>query len=454
MSRGTTRDDAGSAPAKRARLEELVVGVRVTYATGKRGVIRENFGEIDEFWIEDSETRELERDDEGSVVPFKAEQLRLVREDGSSSHTSVPMIVPPAQASRVAQGPSARVLLIANETHMVQMLEHFEYASDRRKEPQVLLAIPVANCRCGPDCKRFDPSSVEMCSPASCPVTQIAADGVHEDLEEFARRLRPDLEMRVRVFHLKQALEQIGPELTSLGGYFCLSALTLPYGIEDIRNQTDDAERDYQENIGCQIDLGVSANGSCEESDASPEEGARRVLREYCGIDIASPLWAEEGQLKLRKDLKADLPLKFWDGNAKVFVMVLPEDAVTFTRKDGVLCYEAVAGAGSQAAMAKPKAEPAAASRVAAGKCVGDWKLSQDEFKHLGKLPKPWIFLRSSRDKDVIYYMNTQTQQSTGERPLAAGWAKHTSKSTGKTYYFHAQKNRSMFEIPPLGPNE
>merc|ERR1719446_144936 len=98
-----------------------------------------------------------------------------------------------------------------------------------------------------------------MCDPDTCPIMQLATEGANDDgLQELARRLRPDLEMRVRVFHLKQAIEQIGPDLRSLDGYFCLSAVTLPYGEEDIAAVEGD-ERDYRQNIRCHIDLGVSA---------------------------------------------------------------------------------------------------------------------------------------------------------------------------------------------------
>jgi len=171
-------------------------------------------------------------------------------------------------------------------------------------------------------------------------------------------------------------------------------------------------------------------------------------------VDIAPPLFAAEAQVELRQRLGIRLPLDFWDGDTKVFVVILPEDAISFTREDGALCYEAAASTGSsQPPVAKPNPAKVPANVPAGkqdgGKCVGDWKRCQDEFKHLGKLPKPWIFIRSSRDKEVIYYLNTETQATAVERPLPAGWTKHSSKTTGKTYYFHAKRNASTFEIPP-----
>merc|ERR1712100_919659 len=153
-------------------------------------------------------------------------------------------------------------------------------------------------------------------------------------------------------------------------------------------------------------------------------------------MGIAPRLLAAEAQFGLRQKLGIHLPLEFWDCETKVFVVILPEDAISTTRDDGVLYYESAAATGSsQPQVARPS--PAKvdvnvpAGKKDGGKCVGDWKRSQDEFKHLGKLPKPWIFIRSSRDKDVIYYLNTETQATTTERPLPAGWTKHKSNSTG-----------------------
>jgi len=139
---------------------------------------------------------------------------------------------------------------------MVKMLESFgSPCYVERREPQLMLAAPVASCRCGPDCRRFDVSSLAMCSPTTCPITQLAMEGASEDgLQELAARLRPDIEVGVRVFHLKQAMEQVGNELEKLEGYFCLCSLTLPYSREDI-DAVSAQERFYRENIRCQIDL-------------------------------------------------------------------------------------------------------------------------------------------------------------------------------------------------------
>lgn len=344
---------------------------------------------------------------------------------------------------------------------MVQMLEHFGVPGfTERREPQLAFAVPVAKCRCGPDCQPFDPMSLSMCNPESCPVMQTACDGTNdqEELFELARRLRPDLEVNVRVFHLKQALDAIGPDLTRLEGYYCLSTITLPYCEEDI-NSVDGDERHYRENIGCQIDLGVSAVGASKPGDGSPDETARRALREYCCIDIAPPLWATEGQRRLRSRLEVDLPVEFWDDDTKVFVIILPSDAVSITRGQ-LLCYEPPAAPRpAESPVRKPALEatpvnPPRGSQAASGgssaaRSTQDWQRNQDEFKHLGKLPKPWIFVRSSRNKDIIYYLNTQTQATTSQRPLPVGWTKHKSKSTGKEYYYNASLHKSLFEFPP-----
>merc|ERR1711862_873754 len=133
------------------------------------------------------------------------------------------------------------------------------------------------------------------------------------------------------------------------------------------------------------IDLGVSAAGAREAGDASLEVAARRALREYCKVDIAPALWAAEAQSRFRSRLGVDVALKFWDCDTKVFVIILPEDVVSTSGADGVLRFEA-------------RAEGSAGSSKTAGKqdggrSVGEWKSCQDEFKHLGNLPKPWIFV-------------------------------------------------------------
>jgi len=315
-------------------------------------------------------------------------------------------------------------------------------------------AVPVAKCRCGPDCQQYNPMSLSMCNPESCPVMQTACDGTNDQQElfELARRLRPDLEMNVRVFHLKQALDHIGLDLARLEGYYCLSTITLPYSVEDI-NEVDGDERHYRENIGCQIDMGVSAAGVSKPGDTSLEETARGALREYCGIDIAPPLWVAEGQRRLQSRLEVEFPVHFWDEDTKVFVIILPSDVASVTREQ-LLCYEPPARS-AEAPATKPRSESApTGSETGSGGSSGvrttqDWQHNQEEFKHLGKLPKPWIFVRSSRAKDIIYYLNTQTQATTAQRPLPAGWTKQKSKSTGKDYYYHAGMHKSLFDFPP-----
>lgn len=321
-----------------------------------------------------------------------------------------------------------------------------------RSDPQLAVAVPVSSCRCGPDCEAYDPYSVQMCNPDSCPILQIATDGCNQaELLELAGGLRPDIEMSVRAFHMKQALEQIGPNLARLDKYYCLSTVTLPYGLEEI-NEVDGDERDYRENIRCQIDLGVSAVAASNSCDDSLEGTARRALREYCRIDISADLWASEGQSRLRHRLEVDeLPLQFWDSNTKVFVIILPTDAkITESYADeGLLCVKAPEPVAKQRPGAASVNAPTGSHTGHGGRTTEDWQSSQDEFKHLGRLPKPWIYVRSSRDKNVIYYLNTQTKATAAERPLPAGWTKQTSKSTGKTYYYNAALHKSLFDFPP-----
>merc|ERR1719420_2452160 len=60
-----------------------------------------------------------------------------------------------------------------------------------------------------------------------------------------------------------------------------------------------------------------------------PEATACRALRESCNVSVASAIFSEEAQFKLRQRLNVDVPLKFWDSDVKVFVVILPLEAVS-----------------------------------------------------------------------------------------------------------------------------
>lgn len=276
-----------------------------------------------------------------------------------------------------------------------------------------------------------------MCSKEDCPLLNLAADGIDESMFVLARRLRPDIFIDTRAFHLKQATEQIGPDLKKMEGYYCLSAVTLPFGQNDLSKSTG-WERYWMEEVRCQIDLGVSAEGAKEKGENTLEDTAKRALGEACGLCLADYIWSEDTQLKLRRRLGVDMPLKFWDGpETKVYLLIMPED-VTPVAEKGLLMF------------GDSKSTPAEGEGAAGpgGKTIAEWKSDQSQFKDMPKLPEGWIRIRSRTNQKEIYYWNTRTNKPSYEVPLPEGWTKQKSKSTGKVYYFNAKKRKSTFDIP------
>jgi hypothetical protein len=439
--------DSEEQNAKRAKLapakpELLTVGTHVIYDGGKCGVIRSAFGIMDEFWIADLDTNELVRGPDGDIKQYKSAQLSLMPDEGKQNGRDPGKVKSSPLGTEATRDGAARILVVGAENHMMQILENFgapDYSE--RSDPALMLAIPTGNCKCAAECNRYDPNAIQMCSPA-CPLLSIAEEGVDDGLYELAKQIRPDIEIKVRVYHLKQAIEQIGPDLARLESYYCLSALSLPFGTKDIL-KCQGPERYYREDIRCQLDLGVSAVG-VRKKDERLEDAANRALREACRIQLAPSLFSDEHQAKLREQLRVDVPLKLWDGDVKVFIVIIPKDAVSSAREDGVLVFDRPVTKVAELNATTPVVNPSAPR-----KDVTDWRRTQDEFRHLGKLPAPWIFVRSTKDKNVIYYLNTKTHETRMERPLPDGWTKQTSKSNGKTYYFNAKLKKSMYDFPP-----
>lgn len=361
---------------------------------------------------------------------------------------------------------------------MLEVLQHFGSPdAGERHEPQQLLAIP---------CDRCDPQSL----------LPVASEGVESTVIELARQLRPDINVALRAFHLKQAVEQLGGDLLRLEGYYCLSGVQLPFGQQDIDASSSSWERHWREDICNQIDLCVTAGSSWPE-ECTAMDAAKRALGECCGIRISEELWEEDVQRGLRRSVGAEgLKLYFVDANCmRVMVMLLPADA-EIMEDDGVLCFEGAAdvdyaaadvGEGDVAAApveavavapsapqrvvpqkpvpasappaAPPQATPAPArpapARPAppaapAGKTANDWERDQDKFDDTRPLPPGWMRIKSKSSGDV-YFFNKQTQESKfefPEWPLPEGWTKQKSKSTGKVYYFNAQRKQSTFERP------
>merc|ERR1719188_2454485 len=202
-------------------------------------------------------------------------------------------------------------------------------------------------------------------------------------------------------------MEQLGPDLLSLSEWYCLSAVTLPFGIHDIEAAGAD-ERHEMEDIRCQIDLDVSAVGPSSDGEASLEATAQRVLAEACGIRIAQKVWDEDVQLKPRKALGVDLPIRYWDGpESKGFVIILPTDLMCSV-EGGLLTF---AEPPRGAAQSSPPSGGVTmkSSETVGGKTVDEWRAMQNtEFSGLPKLPEDWIRVKSRTGTDV-YFFNTKT---------------------------------------------
>lgn len=316
---------------------------------------------------------------------------------------------------------------------MLSILRMFGPAdTTTRKEPQMVLAFPCSDCCCGPNCTPFDPMRRNMCD-MECPMMKLAIDGLDDDMLDLARRQRPDTLVAVRPFHLKQAQEALGEELRRLEEHFCLSAVSLPYSLAEIRSTSDATERQIKEQVRCQIDLGVSSEGFLEAGDSSLQEAAKRSLAESLKISVSDELWADDRQLQIRRGLGVPgLPLKYWDGSeTKVSVLVLPPDATSKDEK-GLLRF--VCGSMK-----------AASGVDDTHKTVSEWRKEQEAFKDLPKLPPGWIRVKSTAGK--TYYYHTAKKQSTYEFPLPEGWTKQVSKSSGKSYFFNSKKRKSTYEL-------
>lgn len=417
--------------------EDLYKGARVRYGKQKqRGVVSQAFNALDEFWVNDEASGQPVRNKDGAQTTFRAAELELA--DGTTRRR--PSAMPSLEESEPTDGASAaRVLLIGTRNQMIRILEHFGPPDEEeRRDPQIVLALPCNECVCGPTCEAFDPTRLEMCQ-FDCPAWRLARDGIDASLLKLAQRLRPDIRMRVRPFFLKQTYEQIGPTLGQLNDHYCLAAVSLPFGQEEIA-ACSKTERYWKEEVRCQVDLNTSAEGFLEAGDSSLVQVARRSLGEACNVALSTSIWSSHTQKKIREALGVKLPLFVWDGSeTKVFIMLLPEDA-TIAKKDGLLTF-------SEARTAAPTGSTADDGKASTErKTVADWRQAQDEFKDETKLPEGWIRVKSKTGS--VYFWNVQKKQSTFDFPLPDGWTKEISKSTGKPYYFNAKKRKSSFEIP------
>jgi len=363
-------------------------------------------------------------------------------------------------------------MLLGGEEHMTKILDHFGAPDlEARHNPQQLLAIPC-----------------HMCDPAN--ILAVASEGVGEEVKSLGSRMREDLHVGVRAFHLKQAVEQLGPDLLRMEKHYCLAAVQLPYGWEDIEMaDIDEPEKKRRREVCNQVDLCATAIGSFDDERTS-EAAARRALGTTCGIEVSDTLWDEKVQLRLRALLGVEVATKFVDVNGtEMTTIILPEDAFITTVR-GVLCFSEARGAdytmseeelaalaagkgkgklrlksqgapgpGGKAAAAAPRAVPEASSTLAGrdevkqeriqGKTVAEWEEEQTQFASEPKLPPGWLRIKSRAGE--VYFFHRQSGQATftlPETPLPEGWTKQVSKSTGKSYYFHARRKTSTFERP------
>jgi len=330
---------------------------------------------------------------------------------------------------------------------MLQIMHQFG-APDmtERHDPQQLLAFPCSACQCANTCMRFDPYKREMCDKQACPMFRLAEEGIGDDMLNLARQQRPDIKVDVRPFHLKQAMEQMGPDLSRLEDYYCLSTVSIPFALHDIE-ACSEVQRQWMEDIQCQVDLGVSAEGHVEEQDADLQAAAERALGESIGVCISKSILSEEAQNEIRRRLRVDTPVKFWDGaEVKVFVVILPRDAVS-SNHQGLLRFSSVQGSIQQGSRGKAPVPQVCAKKAPGDKSLADWQDDQSQFAGMHRLPADWIRVKSRKSSE-IYYFNTRTRTSSFEVPLPHGWTKQKSKSNGKVYYFHAKRKKSQFKPP------
>jgi len=427
-----------------AKAQDLLPGTMVLYWDGYRGVVRDAFVPIDQYWIAQEEDGEIVKDEAGEIVQFKASELQLL---------APPPIAKPRPPD-LRRNPLGGVLVLGTELQMLDVLQHFGSPDAvERQNPQQLLAIP---------CHLTDTQSL----------LPTASEGIEPGIVKLAHKLRPDIHVALRSFHIKQATEQLGGELLRLSDYYCLTAVQLPFAQEDIDASSSDWERHWREDVCNQIDLCVTAGG-CWGDESTSEDAAKRALGEQCGIRVSDGIWDDEFQRQLRHTKGVpNLPLHFTDANClRVTVLMLPEEVET-SGDGGVLCFDEAAPlveeepevevaapqVPAQVAAKPPAPQPApvraapqqaggGSTSMVGGKTVSQWEKEQEEFAHLPPLAANWLRIKS-KSSGEIYFYNKKTQEATFEQPLPDGWTKEVSKSTGKVYYFNAKKRQSTFERP------
>mmetsp|Transcript_64443 Transcript_64443/g.119879 ORF Transcript_64443/g.119879 Transcript_64443/m.119879 type:complete len:438 (-) Transcript_64443:22-1335(-) len=423
-------DDAfeGAAPktkkaegnSRQASWGELEPGVLVENWDEWQGVVRDVDVESKKIWCADAETGET------ADVTFGLEDLWIMKKQP----------LPPKTLMQNGFGSLVGCMIIGNQAQMIAMLQHYGVPNTaRRRHPQQLFPV---------ECTALSANRSQLLS--------IATEGVDDTVLQRAKRLRSDIDPTLRVSFLESAVRQMGPDLRRLKDWYLLASIAVPHSRLDMDSHHG-WERHWRQHVYCQVDVGPTICGACEEEDEDLCFAAQRLFTSSLGVVVHEMFWANEVQFALREHLGVNVPLKIKGPyGAKIFVVMMPDTAVAIGVRKGLLLFEEVL---EEKEPEPPAVAPAVAAQRTAeppvgGKSIAQWKKEQAQFANLPQLPPGWIRIRS-RGSGEIYFYNVDTKETSRdmpEFPLPEGWTREVSKSTGQTYYFHAGRRESTYKRP------
>merc|ERR1719272_247435 len=115
----------------------------------------------------------------------------------------------------MAKGCPGGVIIIGDERQMTRILDFFGEADEsQRTEPQMLLAVPCTLCEADN-------------------ILKITSGGISDKVKKLGQDLR-EVQVAVRAYHLKQAVQELGPDLLRMDDFYVLSSVTLPYTWEEV----------------------------------------------------------------------------------------------------------------------------------------------------------------------------------------------------------------------------
>jgi len=412
--------------------------------------VSDSWVRLDKFWVKDDTTQEIVRHPNEEIVEFKSAELQVI------------------DAEVVEHARAAGIVLIGVEGQMQEILQHFGPPSPfKRRTPQQLLAVACSH------------SSPDL-------LTDIASQGVSDDVWKLARKLRRDVPMGIRISGFEQVTRRLGTDLQRMGTHYCMASVHVPWDWQSITESKSQEEEHQRTEVWNQIDLSITAMGEFQ-GEPSMESAARRALSDCCSIEVSDFICDYTVQERLRKELSVDIPVHLEDDNGtSIIAVILPEDTVA-ARFRGVLCLsEASRGFVSTPAVVQasaankggevdgpkmtqvsenkasipPVSQDSAAdvagkpdgSTMVQGKTIAEWQEEQDQFDGEPKLPPGWLRIRSRTTK-IVYYFNMYTTEATfklPKLPLPNGWQEQKSKTTGQTYYWNRKEGKSSFEPPAL----